>query len=118
MNNGYGAKVQLQKRMKGEAAASHRLAKDLKRKAERDGTVTKRERKERPATAAKRERVALYGKHNPAWGVSECCSMLLSASGVCSGCGETPWYVEAAREMQVCEIVLTVEDIIKREISA
>ena len=103
MSNGFAAKVALDKKMKREAASSYRMARDLKRKAERDGTVTKRVRNERPATAERRERKAIYGKYNPAWGVSECCSMILSASGVCSGCGETPWYVEATREMTVCE---------------
>lgn len=108
MSNGFAAKVALDKKMKRESAASYRMARDLKRKAERDGSVTKKERRERPATAAKREREFLYGKKNrPEWGVSDCCHMLMSASGVCSGCGETPWYVEAMREMEVCDMSQT-----------
>lgn len=84
MSNGFAAKVALDKKMKRESAASYRMARDLKRKAERDGTVTKRERKERPATAEKRERKAIYGKSNPAWGVCEKCFTLKSASGDCA----------------------------------
>lgn len=107
-NNGWAAKVALDKKMKRESAASYRQARDLKRKAERDGTVTKRERRERPATAERRERKALYGKYNPAWGVSECCFMILSADGHCTGCGEMPWYVEALRDMETpCDMSQT-----------
>ncbi len=50
--------------------------------------ATRKERVERPATAARREREYLYGKWNPANGVSECCFMIRAANGTCTGCGE------------------------------
>lgn len=61
---------------------------------------------ERPATAARRERKAFYGKFKPEWGVCPDCFMILSASGACTGCGETPWYVEAHNETTVCDMTM------------
>lgn len=83
--NGFAAKVALDKKMKRESAASYVLAKELKRKATNDGTVTKRERNERPATAAKRERKAIYGKCNPANPICPECFTILASNGSCSG---------------------------------
>jgi len=86
-NNGWAAKKAAEKRDKKMAAASYAEHKQLKRKAERDGSITKRVRNERPATAAKRERKAIYGKYNPSNAVSLCCHMMI-IGGCCSGCGE------------------------------
>jgi hypothetical protein len=64
--------------------------------------VTKKERRERPATAAKRERKAIYGKYDPTNEISECCYMILANNGSCTGCGETPWHIEALRDEPGC----------------
>lgn len=101
MSNGWAQRKAAQKRDRIETAVS--LKTMFKEQQESPRYKTKRERAERPATAEKRERRAIYGKFNPANPISDCCSMMM-LNGECSGCGETLWWWEALKEMQACDI--------------
>lgn len=87
--NAYSKRAVLNKKMKREAAQSYGAARRLKREAEAmgagSGHKTKRVKNERPATAAKREQKAFYGKFNPANPICPKCFTIMSASGECAG---------------------------------
>lgn len=100
--NGYAKRAADRKQDKRESARSMQTLVNERMATSR--YKTKRVRNERPATAERRERTALYGKWNPLNGVSDCCMMLRAASGECTGCGELAWHVEALMDMEpVCE---------------
>lgn len=110
MTNQWAARKANQKRDRMDTARSMREMQDARFSG--SGFSTKREVKERPATAERRERVAIYGKFNPKNPISECCSMMV-INHECTGCGDYLWWLAAMAESPACDMARTDHDAIR-----